>query len=87
MGVLPRWPKGAAAPVLAEQVRGGIVESRHRGHVVQVGANGQVEHLVGDPELLVTLRSAIKPWKSSATAADVSESRFPVGSSARRIGG
>lgn len=61
-GVLPRWPKGAAAPVLAEQVRGGIVESRHRGHVVQVAADGQVEHLVGDPELLVTLRSAVKPF-------------------------
>ena len=59
---LPRWPKGTAAPILAEQVRGGIVESRHRGHVVQVAANGQVEHLVGDPELLVTLRSAVKPF-------------------------
>ncbi len=61
-GVVPRWPKGTAAPVLAEQMRGGIVESRHRGHVVQVTADGRVEHLLGDPDLVVTLRSAVKPF-------------------------
>jgi L-asparaginase II len=59
---VPRWPKGAPAPVLAEQVRGGIVESRHRGHVVQVTADGSVEALIGDPELVVTLRSCVKPF-------------------------
>lgn len=61
-GPLPRWPRGAVAPVLAEQVRGGIVESRHRGHVVQVGADGRVEFLLGDAELIVTLRSCVKPF-------------------------
>lgn len=57
-----RWPRGAAPPVLVEQVRGGIVESRHRGHIVQVDAAGRVERLLGDPELLVTLRSCVKPF-------------------------
>jgi len=61
-GTFPRWPRGAAPPVLAEQVRGRIVESRHRGHVVQVGADGRVEYLLGDAELVVSLRSAIKPF-------------------------
>lgn len=42
--------------------RGGIVESRHRGHIVQVGPDGAVERAVGDPEVLVTLRSAVKPF-------------------------
>lgn len=59
---VPRYPRGAAAPVLVEVRRAGIVESRHRGHVVQVDAAGQVERAVGDPEVLVTLRSAIKPF-------------------------
>ena len=59
---LPRYPRGAAAPVLVEWRRAGIVESRHRGHVVQVDAAGQVERVVGDPDTPVTLRSAVKPF-------------------------
>ncbi|CAN5640235.1 hypothetical protein BH24CHL9_BH24CHL9_14590 [soil metagenome] len=41
--------------------RNGTVESRHRGHVVQVSSNGEVERAIGDPSTLVTLRSAVKP--------------------------
>jgi L-asparaginase II len=59
---MPRYPKGAPAPVLVEVRRAGIVESRHRGHVVQVDAKGQVQRAAGDPETPVTLRSAIKPF-------------------------
>ena len=59
---VPRYPRGAAAPVLVEVRRAGIVESRHRGHVVQVDAAGLVERAVGDPDTLVTLRSAVKPF-------------------------
>jgi L-asparaginase II len=51
-----------AAPVLARQVRGDIVESVHRGHVVRVDASGVVTHTAGDPEVEVTLRSAAKPF-------------------------
>jgi L-asparaginase II len=61
-GNVPRWPRGTAAPVLAHQMRGGVLESSHRGHVVQVGADGRVEYLLGDAEQLVTLRSAVKPF-------------------------
>lgn len=43
-------------------MRGGIVESRHRGHVVQVAASGMVERGIGDPDIEVTLRSAVKPF-------------------------
>lgn len=49
-------------PVLVEVERAGIVESRHRGHLVFVGTDGQVETAVGDPSLPVTLRSAVKPF-------------------------
>jgi L-asparaginase II len=42
--------------------RAGIVESRHRGHVVQVDSGGEVQRAAGDPETMVTLRSAVKPF-------------------------
>ncbi len=57
-----RYPRGSPPPVLVEVRRAGIVESRHRGHIVQVGPGGQVERGVGDPETAVTLRSAVKPF-------------------------
>jgi L-asparaginase II len=58
----PRYPRNIAPPVLVEVHRAGIVESRHRGHVVQVNANGDIESVVGDPETEVTLRSTVKPF-------------------------
>jgi L-asparaginase II len=57
-----RYPRGFAPPVLVDVRREGIVESRHRGHIVQVGADGRVERGLGDPGVLVTLRSAVKPF-------------------------
>jgi L-asparaginase II len=48
--------------VLVEVRRGGIVESRHRGHVVVVGPDGLPERATGEPDALVTLRSAVKPF-------------------------
>ena len=58
----PRYPRNVAPPVLVEVHRAGIVESRHRGHVVQVNVTGDIESVVGDPETEVTLRSAVKPF-------------------------
>jgi L-asparaginase II len=57
-----RYPRNAPPPVLVEVRRGGFVESRHRGHVVQVDVAGRVERGVGDPLALVSLRSAVKPF-------------------------
>lgn len=61
-----RWPRGAAAPVLVEVRRGPFVESRHRGHVVQVDAHGRVEQGIGDPDYVTSLRSAVKPFAIAA---------------------
>jgi len=58
----PRWPRNAAPPALVNVRRGGIVERRHRGAIVQVGADLAVERALGDPETVVTLRSAVKPF-------------------------
>jgi L-asparaginase II len=57
-----RYPRSAAAPILVEIRRGAIIESRQRGHVVQVSATGTVERGIGDPEVEVPLRSAVKPF-------------------------
>jgi L-asparaginase II len=43
------------------QVRDGVVESEHRGHVVEVDASGRVVRAVGDPDAVVMLRSTVKP--------------------------
>lgn len=61
-----RYPRGAAAPVLAELRRGPFVESRHRGHIVQVDVSGKVERGVGDPDYVTSLRSAVKPFAITA---------------------
>ncbi len=58
----PRYPRNTAPPVLVEVRRAGIVESRHRGHVVQVAVTGDIEAVAGDPETEVTLRSTVKPF-------------------------
>lgn len=53
----PRTP-----PVLVRQVRGGVVESRHRGSIVEVSVDGMVRRVLGDPDGLVNLRSVVKPF-------------------------
>ncbi|MGD0019489.1 MAG: asparaginase [Candidatus Limnocylindrales bacterium] len=50
------------APVLVRQVRGDVVESRHRGSIVQVDVDGTVRRVLGDPDVVVNLRSAVKPF-------------------------
>jgi L-asparaginase II len=47
---------------MVEVRRGGVPESRHRGHLVQVGPDGAVEYLLGDPDVVVAMRSAAKPF-------------------------
>jgi L-asparaginase II len=51
-----------APPVLVRQIRGRIVESEHRGHVVEADVNGRLVHVLGDPDRLVALRSCVKPF-------------------------
>ncbi len=53
-----RW---AVPPVLVRQVRNGVVESVHRGDIVEVDATGRMLHLLGDPDRVVYLRSTVKP--------------------------
>ncbi len=54
------------APVLVEVTRGPAAESRHRGQIVVIDAQGNVKHQIGDPEVWVCLRSLAKPFQALA---------------------
>ncbi len=53
-------------PVLARVVRGGVVESEHRGHLVVTGPDGAVVTAVGDVASPVFPRSSLKPIQAWA---------------------
>lgn len=55
-------PRKTAPPVLVRQIRGGIEESVHRGDIVEVDQSGRMLRALGDPDHLVNLRSAVKPF-------------------------
>ncbi|MGP2436711.1 asparaginase [Streptomyces sp. JW3] len=54
-----------APPVLAEVVRSGFVEGRHRGSLVVLDPDGTVELALGDPAAAVFPRSANKPMQAA----------------------
>ncbi len=55
-----------ANPVLAEVVRSGFLESRHRGPVAVIAADGQVLHAAGSAAEPVFPRSSNKPLQAAA---------------------
>jgi L-asparaginase II len=59
-----------ALPVLIDVIRGSTVESRHRGAAVVVDAKGRVIWSLGDPELVMFPRSAIKPIQAALVMAE-----------------
>src|SRR4051794_13243636 len=58
------FPADEADPVLAEVIRGDMVESVHRGAVAIVDARGGVVARIGDIDRPVFARSAIKPLQA-----------------------
>ncbi|QKW08189.1 asparaginase [Streptomyces sp. NA04227] len=54
------------APVLAEVVRSGFLEGRHRGSLVVLDAGGEVEFSLGNPSAPVFPRSTNKPMQAAA---------------------
>jgi L-asparaginase II len=55
---------GEADPVLAEIVRSGFVEGRHRGRLVLLAADGSVQLAVGDVRAPILPRSSNKPMQA-----------------------
>ena len=56
----------AAPPILVRHVRNGIEESVHRGDVVEVDVSGRTLRALGDPDVVVNLRSCVKPFGLAA---------------------
>ena len=52
------------AEPLVEVRRGGITESRHRGHVVAIEPDGTIVAYLGSPQTLTFLRSSAKPFQA-----------------------
>ena len=52
--------------LLAEYVRGGLVESKHFGHLIALAGDGSEVLVKGDPDVLVYPRSAFKSIQASA---------------------
>lgn len=48
--------------MLVRQVRNGVEESVHRGDIVEVDSTGRMLRVLGDPDVVVNLRSAVKPF-------------------------
>ncbi len=44
--------------------RGGITESRHRGHIIAVEPDGKIVAWLGAPETVTYLRSSAKPYQA-----------------------
>jgi L-asparaginase II len=65
-----------AAEPLVEVARGGITESRHRGHIVAVEPDGTIISYLGAPETVSYLRSSAKPHQAIPLVASGAADRF-----------
>ncbi|MFI9781919.1 asparaginase [Kitasatospora sp. NPDC051984] len=57
----------SALPALAEVIRSGFTEGRHRGSLVLLDADGTVAYTLGTPDQPVYPRSTAKPFQAMAT--------------------
>ncbi|HUS11768.1 MAG TPA: asparaginase [Pyrinomonadaceae bacterium] len=64
------------AESLVEVTRGGITESRHRGHIVAVEFDGNIAAYLGAPETVTYLRSSAKPHQAIPLIASGAADRF-----------
>jgi L-asparaginase II len=68
-----------SAPILAEVIRGGMVESRHHANVAVVDAHGGIVRAWGNVELPIYGRSAIKPLLAIPLVESGAADRFKLG--------
>lgn len=69
----------ASNPVLVEVIRGGAVESEHRGRATVVSSTGETLWSIGDTEALTYPRSAIKAFQALPMVAAGAADRFGLG--------
>jgi L-asparaginase II len=68
----------AAAAPLVRVLRGGVVESIHRGHVAAVDGEGRLVASLGAPDAVFFLRSCCKPQQALPLVASGGADRFGV---------
>ena len=61
---------------LVEVRRGQIIESRHRGHIIAVDAEGSVVARLGHPQVVTYLRSSAKPFQAIPLVSTGAAARF-----------
>ncbi|MCH7690211.1 MAG: asparaginase, partial [candidate division Zixibacteria bacterium] len=49
---------------LAKVYRGTAVEAVHNGSIAVVNEQGELTHYVGDPEMVTSMRSSVKPFQA-----------------------
>ena len=64
------------AEPLVEVRRGGLTESRHRGHVVAIEPDGNIVAFLGSPETVTFLRSSAKPLQAIPLLVSGAAERF-----------
>lgn len=64
------------AEPLVEVRRGGIIESRHRGHIVAIEPDGNVVAYLGAPHTVTFLRSSAKPFQALPLLVSGAADRF-----------
>jgi L-asparaginase II len=64
------------AEPLVEVTRGGLTESRHRGHIVVVEPDGNVVAYLGSPQTVTFLRSSAKPFQALPLLTSGAADRF-----------
>jgi L-asparaginase II len=72
----PTEVSGAPPARLVEVLRGGLVESVHRGHLVVVDAEGGLLTHLGDPSFPTFLRSAAKPLQAIPVVEEGAADRY-----------
>lgn len=60
----PHGPSGSVAEPLVQELRGGMIENIHYGHICGVDEHGHIRYAAGDPQQTTFMRSAAKPLQA-----------------------
>ena len=82
---MARSTRAAAPPALVEVIRGGRVESRHRGSAVVAAPDGTLIASVGDPDVFIFARSSAKPFQLAPFVASGRFDSYDLGPEALAI--